>query len=137
MVEFSVSGSYQSNAILEFHNTSGRTITDLWAITRNQVFELGTVSDEQRVSAELRDGMHLGRHRWRDNLQLAHSGNRVPVTAVESILDGKFGAYRGDLDTDVLLVGFTSNPWTINNQHWNHIDLTMMVWQISQQAERR
>ena len=157
IIDFAVSAHYQSNAKLEFHNTSGRSITDLWAITRDDVFELGAVADGQTVTASLNTdiaqnadiaqstdiaqsaemptgkGMARDRHQWRDKLQDAHAGNSAPVAAVNAILDGRFGThFSQSSQRSVLLVGFTSNPWTVNNANWNHIDLTMMVWRIHQ-----
>ena len=155
IVDFAVNAIYHDSASLKFHNRSGRTITDLWAITRDEVFELGAVADGQTVTARLGTGMAQGtgiaqseempvskamarnRHQWRDKLQDAHGGSSVPVDAVKTILDGRFGAhFSQDSEGSVLLVGFTSNPWTMDNAKWNHIDLTMMVWRINQQGSQ-
>ena len=119
IIDFEVSGSYQSGALLEFHNSSGRAITDLWAITRDKVFELGAVADDQTVTAALSagttldTGMPRDRHQWRDKLQDTHNGSSVAVEAVKAILSGEYGTRLSeDSATSVLLVGFTTNPWT-------------------------
>ncbi len=134
IIDFAVSAGYQADATLEFHNTSGRAITDLWAFSRDNVFELGAIADGQSVALDLSSGMPRERLNWRHRLRDAHSGSRVPVVAVDSILDGDFGArFNQDSDTSVLLVGFTGNPWvTLTGSKIDHVNLTMMVWRIQQ-----
>ena len=143
IIDFEVSGSYQAGALLEFHNSSGRAITDLWAITRDKVFELGAVADDQTITATLSagttpdTGMPRDRHQWRDKLQDTHDGSSVAVEAVKAILSGEYGnRLSEDSATSVLLVGFTTNPWTMDNAKWNHIDLSMMVWRIHQHGSQ-
>jgi len=134
IIDFAVSATYQANASLEFHNSSGRTVTDLWAITSDHVYELGAVADGQSVTDELNSGMPRERHQWRDKLQDAHSGSRVPVAAINALLDGNYGAQLSeDTDTSVLLVGFTSNSWVMDaSSKRDHVNLTILAWRIHQ-----
>ena len=144
IVNFSVRSSFRrtDDAAVEFHNSSGRNITQLWAITRRDVFALGAVADGQTINAPLTQvtGMPRERYAWRDAVQDANAGSDLPVAAIEAILRGEFGAQFGrgsDTDTSVLLIGFTTNPWTVHTESpWDRIDLTMMVWRIQQHGDQ-
>ena len=137
VIDFAVSADYQANGVVEFHNRSGREITHLLAVTDNQVFNLGSVISGDTAEQTLSTGMPLGQAAWRYQLRNQHPAGDAAVAAVTAILAGEFGAhFTQPTAAAVLLLGFTSSPWLIDNtKGHSHIDLSLMAWKIDQRTD--